>query len=198
MGSMAIVPLPPTLPHRGRERTAAALGPATRTSAPGFTLLELIAVLVLISALLALAAPSLRRFARGRETTDAATHLLALAHLARSQAAAGAQVWRLNIDPDEGTYWLTVREAGLFVQPRRDYGRLFRFPDNVAVRLEVPETQDDPDTEDDTPCIQFYPDGRSDTVVIELEDTEGRLVQVVSPSATERFRIETPTEETRL
>jgi prepilin-type N-terminal cleavage/methylation domain-containing protein len=198
MGSMDLITLTPTLSPRGRGRTTAALGRATRAWAPGFTLLELIAVLVLISAMLALAAPSLRRFARGRETTDAATHLLALAHLARSQAAAGAQVWRLNVDPDEGTYWLTVREAGLFVQPRRDYGRLFRFPDNVVVRLEVPETQDDSDTGDAAPCIQFYPDGRSDPAVVELEDTEGRLVQVVSPSATERFRIETPTEETRL
>jgi prepilin-type N-terminal cleavage/methylation domain-containing protein len=166
--------------------------------AGGFTLLELIAVLVLISAVLALAAPSLRRFARGRETTDAATHLLALSHLARSQAAAGAQVWRLNIDPDEGTYWLTVQEAGQFVQPQRDYGRLFRFPDGCVVALDLPETVDAYDTEDGAPCIQFYPDGRSDPAVIELEDSEGRVIQVVSPSATERFRIETPTEETRL
>jgi len=173
-------------------------GPNGKRARGGFTLLELIAVLVLISALLAMAAPSLRRFARGRETTDAATHLLALARLARSQAAAGAQVWRLNIDPDEGTYWLTVQEAGVFVQPQRDYGRLFRFPDGVVVTLDVPEAVDAYDTEDATPCIQFYPDGRNDSAVIELEDSEGRLLQVVSPSATERFRIETPTDETRL
>ena len=166
-------------------------------SACGFTLLELILVLVLISAALAMAAPSLRRFARGRETTDAATHLLALAHLARSQAAAGAQMWRLNIDPDEGTYWLTVQEEGVFVQPERDYGRLFRFPDGCLVTLDVPETLDT-GADDDAPCIQFYPDGRSDPAVIELEDTEGRVLQVVSPSATEWFRIETPTDETRL
>jgi prepilin-type N-terminal cleavage/methylation domain-containing protein len=161
----------------------------------GFTLLELIAVLVLISAVLALAAPSLRRFARGRETTDAATHVLALAHLARSQAAARACLWRLNIDADEGTYWLTLQEAGVFVQPARDYGRLFRFPDGVTVRLELPELAE---IEEAGTFIQFYPDGRSDPAVIELEDTEGRTLQIVCPSATERLRIETPTDETRL
>ena len=34
--------------------------------------------------------------------------------------------------------------------------------------------------------------------VIELEDTEGRMLQIVCPSATERLRIEAPTDETRL
>jgi len=173
-------------------------GPKT-SAAGGFTLLELIAVLVLISAVLALAAPSLRRFARGRETTDAATHLVALGRLARSQAAAEARLWRLNIDPEEGTYWLTVQEAGAFVRPERDYGRLFRFPDGVVVTLDVSETVDAYDAGDDAaPSIQFYPDGRSDPAVIELQDAEGRILQVVSPSATERLHIESPTDETRL
>jgi len=158
--------------------------PAARQSQPrGFTLLELILVLVLISAVLALAAPSLRRFARGRETTDAASHLLALTHLARSQAVAQAQVWRLNIDPEAATYWLTVQQAGAFVQPQREYGRLFRFPADVSV------TVDGSETSDGMPYVQFYPDGRSDPATIELADPDGKALQVACPTLSERFRI---------
>jgi type II secretion system protein H len=165
-------------------------GPNTRCRDGGFTLLELILVLVLVSAALAMAAPSLRRFARGRETSDTAAHLVALARLARSQAAAEARVYRLNIDPEAGTYWLTVQEAGAFVEPGRDYGRLFRFPAGVSVTVQMA------DGTDQTPCIQFYPDGRCDPATIELRDAETRVLQVACPSASERFRIVTLEEET--
>ncbi len=165
---------------------------APRRRRRGFTLLELITVLILISLVLALAAPSLRRFARSRETSETASHLLALAHLARSQAVAQARPWRLNVDPEQALYWLTAQEAGAFVQPQADYGRSFRFPDGVAVTVDAPET------EDHTLYVQFDPDGRSDEATIELEDLEGRVLQVTSPSVTERFRIVTLTGERAL
>jgi prepilin-type N-terminal cleavage/methylation domain-containing protein len=157
--------------------------PARR--AGGFTLLELILVLILISTVLALAAPSLRRFARARETTDAASHLLALTRLAGSQAAAQAHTWRLNIDPDSATYWLTVQKAGGFVEPEREYGRLFRLPDGVSVAVEGHEVVDG------VPAVQFYPDGRSDPVTIELTDTEGRVLQITCRCVSEQFQIVT-------
>lgn len=166
--------------------------PAAQTShTRGFTLLELIIVLVLISAVLALAAPSLRRFTRARETTDAASHLLALTHLARSQAVAQAHVWRLNIDPQTATYWLTVQRAGPFVEPQTEYGRLFRFPDGVSVTVEADGAADG------TPYVQFYPDGRSDPATIDLTDPDGRAIRLACPSVSERFRIATLSDEAR-
>lgn len=171
-----------TWPRKFTRRGGRGYATPTRR-AGGFTLLELILVLVLISAVLALAAPSLRRFARARETTDAASHLLALTHLARSQAVAQAQVWRLNIDPEAATYWLTVQQAGAFVEPRNEYGRLFRFPAGVSV------TVDGSETPDGTPYVQFYPDGRSDPATIELADPDGKALQVACPTLSERFRI---------
>ena len=166
-------------------------GPKNRRGAGGFTLLELIVVLVLVSVVLALAAPSLRRFARGRKTSDTAAHLLALTHLARSQAVAQARLYRLNVDPEAGTYWLTAQDAGAFVTLQSDYGRVFRFPDDVTVTVEADEPFDD------TPYVQFYPDGRSDSAVIELQDLERRAFQITCPSACERFRIVTVSSETR-
>jgi len=183
--------LPRGVPRRVLPGRAAG-GHAAPRRQPGFTLLELIIVLILISLVLALAAPSLRRFIRSRETSETASHLLALTHLARSQAAAQARVWRLNVDPEQAAYWLTAQQAGTFVQPQTEYGRYFRFPDGVAVTVDVPET------EDNALYVQFYPDGRSDEATIELEDLEGRVLQVTSPSVTERFQIVTLTGERAL
>lgn len=60
--------------------------PGDRGARGAFTLLELIAVLVLISTVLAAAAPSLRGFVRGRRTAEAAAKVLSLTHLGRSRA----------------------------------------------------------------------------------------------------------------
>jgi general secretion pathway protein H len=156
---------------------------AERHRAGGFTLIELILVLVLISTVLALAAPSLQRFARGRETSDAAAHLLALTYLARSQAAAEARPWRLNIDPEGGCYWLSAQQGGAFVAPLNTLGRVFRFPGDVTVSVEGAEM------DDAVSYIQFYPDGRSDAATIELREADGRALALASRSAAERYQI---------
>ncbi len=163
-----------------------------RRRAGGFTLLELIAVLVLISTVLALAAPSLRGFVRGRQTSDAAAQVLALTHYARSQAAAQGRVYRLNIDVDAGVYWLTAAEGGAFVELRTAHGRRFVLPAGVSVRVEA-------DASDESPIyVQFYPNGRCDLAVIQLTGARGENYQVACPSASERFVIVRPEEDERL
>ena len=77
-----------------------------------FTLLELILVLVLISVLLGIAAPSLRGFVGARRSADAAAQVLAMANYARSQAIAQGTVYRLNVDATENVYWLTILSGG--------------------------------------------------------------------------------------
>src|SRR3972149_3661562 len=67
----------------------------------GFTLLELILVMVILSTVLAMAAPSLRGFFASRQIQDAAAQILALTQFARSQAVSEGTTYRLNFDPDE-------------------------------------------------------------------------------------------------
>jgi prepilin-type N-terminal cleavage/methylation domain-containing protein len=163
-----------------------------RRASGGFTLLELIAVLVLISTLLAIAAPSLRGFARGRRTADSAARILSLTHLARSRAASWGCVHRLNVDAETGTYWLTVQQAGAFVEIETDQGRRYRLPVGVSISLDVPSAAESPS------YVQFYPDGRCDPAVIQLADAEGQILHVTSPSPSERFRIVSAAEDERL
>ena len=79
-----------------------------------FTLLELILVMVIVCVMMAMAATSLRGFWAGRRTDDAASQLLAVTHWARSQAATDGRLYRLNIEPRAGTYWLTVQQQEQF------------------------------------------------------------------------------------
>ena len=151
-----------------------------------FTLLELIFVLVLISTVLAIAAPSLRGFVRGRQTADAAAKVLSLMHLARSRAASQGCIHRLNFDAEAGTCWLTMQQAGTFVEIAGSHGRRFGLPAGVSVAL-----GSSADAESRR-CVQFYPDGRCDPATIELTGGAGDALNVTCPSPAEGFRVVVP------
>ncbi len=156
-----------------------------------FTLLELIVVLVLISTVLAIAAPSLRGFVRGRQTAEAAAHVLALTHLAQSLAASQGCVHRLNLDPEAGTYWLTTQRAGAFVDIEGSQGRHFPLPFGVSARMHSPSD------DESLSYVDFYPDGRRDPATIELTGGAGDVLEVTCLAPTERFRVVSPSKEGR-
>jgi prepilin-type N-terminal cleavage/methylation domain-containing protein len=163
----------------------AALG---RRHGGGFTLLELIVVLGLVGVLLTLAAPSLKGFLASRQTADAAAQVLALTQLAGSRAAAQGTVYRLNIDPQTGTYWLSTQQAGSFVDLGDEFGRRFRFPEGTTVRVVSPAGGSA------QPYVEFYPNGRTQEATIELTGRQGEVYSVVCDSVTEAFHIVAPTE----
>jgi len=157
-----------------------------RRAGSGFTLLELIVVLGLVGVLLALAA--LKGFFASRRTADAAAQMLALTQFAGSRAAAQGTVYRLNIDAQTSTYWLTVQQEGMFVDLGCEFGRPFQLPEGTTVRVVsldggVP-----------LPYIDFYPDGRTQEATIELTGRRGEIFLVTCESATEAFHVVSPQE----
>jgi len=144
----------------------------------GFTLLELVLVMVVICTVLAMAAPSLRGFFASRQTQDTAAYLVALTELARSQAISEGRVYRLNLDPVEGTYWLTVQGGGDFERLETEFGRTFRLPDGVRMELST-----------DSGHITFQPTGRVDAAKNRLTARQGDRAFVNSTAATERFQV---------
>lgn len=104
----------------------------------GFTLVELLLVVMILATTAALVAPSFRGFYAGRQVADAAARLSVLLRRARTKAATEQLRVRLNIDPDSRIYWLTVEadpfEApGAFVPPGDAWGRRFTLPDGVQL-----------------------------------------------------------------
>ena len=78
----------------------------------GFTLIELILVMALLTSVIALAAPSLSRFFRGRALDTEVGRFLALARYGQSRAVSSGLPMVLWIDRTEGEYGL--READGF------------------------------------------------------------------------------------
>ena len=144
----------------------------------GFTLLELVLVMLLVSLLMGLAAPSLRGFLVGRKSADAAAQVLALAHYARTQAVSTGASYRLNVDTGEGTYWLTVQKAGDFRDLGTEFGRRFCLPDRIEARwLPSPNGLRE--------YIEFRPDGRTEAGMLQLVDRDGQVFEIGCRSETE-------------
>jgi len=156
---------------------------ARRRSA-GFTLLELVLVMLIMCTVLGMAAPSLRGFFASRKTADAATQIVALTQLARSLAVCEGRLYRLNVDCESGSYWLTAQRFGAFERVKRDYGRTFLLPDGTACEL---ERDDDVASRD---YIQFYPDGSQDAATIVLADRQGSTLAIACPSPAESFSVQ--------
>jgi prepilin-type N-terminal cleavage/methylation domain-containing protein len=149
----------------------------------GFTLLELILVMVILSTVLAMAAPSLRGFFASRRTDDTAAQILALTQFARSQAISEGIVYRLNFDTRERTYWLTAQQAGMFEPLKTEFGQIFTLPKDIIMELE------DLDEDEMEVFLKFSPQGTVTAGTIRLIDRAGRALEVTSPTVTESFSI---------
>ena len=151
-----------------------------------FTLMELVLVLVVISVVLALAAPRLRGFFQSRQTSDAAVSMLAMTKWAHTQAMSSGCVCRLNIDPAQGRYWLTMQQAGQFVAPKDEMGLHMSLPEGATVDLR----NDAPGA--DLTYVQFYPSGRCDVATITLRGRQGETYLVSTQSATDPYQVAAP------
>ena len=152
--------------------------------AGGFTLLELILVMVIISTVLAMAAPSLRGFFSSRKIHDAASNILSMIRYARTQAITDGRTYRLNFDYDRGVYWLTSNAQGAFDVLNSEFGREFLLPDDTTVKIEK-----DDDKNGTEEYIDFFPQGMAETGTITLTDRRGDVIEITSPSPVETYRI---------
>ena len=158
----------------------------------GFTLLELVLVMVLISAVMALAAPSLRGFISGRKSADAAAQILALAQYARTQAVGTGAVYRLKLDCASRKYWLSVRKGAEFKPLGNDFGRQFSLPEGTSARWLPQAAQAGLVAPPAREYMDFYPDGRVQAENLQLTDAHGQVFELGCRSATEPLALLQP------
>ena len=152
----------------------------------GVTLLELILVMLILSTVLAMAAPSLRGFFASRRIYDSAAHILALTQWARSQAISEGIVYRLNFDTRDCTYWLTAQKAGAFEPLETELGQVYTLPKDLELELE------DIEQKDQDVFLAFTPHGTMTAGTVRLTDRSGRVLEVTCPTVTESFSIVEP------
>src|SRR5437763_12537532 len=101
----------------------------------GFTLIELVLVLLIIGTCLAMASPSLRGWSRGSKVRDAGDQFLSIARYGRTAATADARVYRLQIDAPGGTYQLLVQDGEQFTHCGTDFSRVFTLPQGAVIEV---------------------------------------------------------------
>jgi prepilin-type N-terminal cleavage/methylation domain-containing protein len=139
----------------------------------GFTLLELILVMVILCTALAITAPSLRGWSHGARLRDSAEQFLAAARYAHTQAIA-----------ENGAYWITIQDGEQFVNVGSDFGRVFTVSEGVRMQVTAP------DSPGPVEFIEFYPSGRSMPALARFSD-EVASIDVECRSPAEGFRLAT-------
>lgn len=125
----------------------------------GFTLLELIVVLVIISVLLAVAAPRLAGRGQAAALRGAGYDLQALATAARARAVLSGRPVGLLLGQE-------LRLVSQHAEQQTDLAPLRRLPAGLSVRFE-------PEGEAEPALIRFRPDGSADGGQLIVTDRRG-------------------------
>ena len=157
-----------------------------RRKQSGFTLLELVLVMVIIAIALSAAVPMLQGWSRVRDLNNAADQFVQFTRLARAQAAADGVIYRLNIDANSGTYQLTKQDDQKFITMATDLGDVQRMP--VGFRIELTPAAGQTSS---SSAIDFYPTGRTQPSTIRISAPSGDSRVVNCPAAAEQFVIVT-------
>ena len=177
-------------------------GPVGRVRRAGFTLVELILVMVLTLTVLAMAAPRLDRFSRRRVLVSNAEAVLALLETARDRAAAEAVAYRVRIDSGAASCRLLQQSGGTYQPPAGPAGRVLRLPSGVGISLTQPDgsaadalrsepTDDRPRRGDggEVWFVEFSPAGECTPARVRLQDDDRGSVTLLCRSPIERFAI---------
>jgi prepilin-type N-terminal cleavage/methylation domain-containing protein len=152
-----------------------------------FTLLELILVMLILSMLLAMVAPSLSGFGAGRDAEYAAAQVMTLSHWAREQAISEGRVYRLNFNPSQQQYWATAQVGGVFQTINDEFGSVFTLPEGVTMAWDAPQ-------ENGLYYAEFYPGGRAQPVRISITSRDNQLSYIGNTTPTEPMRAMTQEE----
>ena len=139
-----------------------------RSRHPGFTLIELVLVLMIIAICAAIAAPTLSGFARGRALPNASIELVTTARWCRVKALSDGLQYRLNFDTTAGKWWVTKDDGNTaFADVTEDMGREYIVPEGVVIANI--EFQTAPDARSDAGTyISFFPGGKTEVAKVTL------------------------------
>jgi len=167
-------------------------------AAKAFTLLELILVMLILSTVLAMAAPSLRGFFSSRQINDCAEQIVVLTRYAKSQAIYEGRPYRVNFNMTERWYWVSVLENSQFEADDRMLTRRYTIPGGIKLifhdinagneRIGEVKVGDLP-RDIDGYYIEFDPRGYTEQFGIGLEDDKDNVIVVRCYSPSENFEI---------
>jgi general secretion pathway protein H len=150
----------------------------------GFSLLELVIVLVILSLATLLLAPRLSRTISHMETKGAAKRVSALLRHCRSDAINQKKTYLISFDADANAVSISTLTEGED-SPKAD--RFYVL--SKEVRMEKVEPGKNA-VETALPSFEFYPNGGSNGGRVVLKGREGRVYNVVVDTLTGMVRVE--------
>jgi general secretion pathway protein H len=152
----------------------------------GFSLVEVIVVLVLIGVSISLLAPSLSRFSKAIELKATVKKISAILRYCRSEAINKGKVYQVFFDSESREVKVqpmaASEEKGEDVKKdvkKDDKSSPKTYPLPVGVNLKEVKTES-PEYPSDLPTIEFYPNGGSNggTILLDMEDHNGYRITV--------------------
>jgi general secretion pathway protein H len=148
----------------------------------GFTLIEVMVVLILISLSMLLVTPSLSRFSKTVELKGAAKKISAILRYYRSEAVNQGRVYQVLFDPD-------LREVRVqsIEEKDEDEGAEGAKDNSSQKRYTLPKGVDIKEVKADSPqypsdysVIEFYPNGGSNggTILLDSQDRKGYRIKI--------------------
>ena len=169
----------------GRSRSADR--PGRPTGNDGFTLLELMAVLVVVGLAAGIAMPSISTGLQRWRLRTAALEMNSMLKFTRTQAVAKRQAFQLVLDRSRNLYWLDRPNTVMDAEQAHEKGiRLFALPSGVrfgAVTLGGQETHAD------ELGMVFSPYGTTMASSVQIVDERGHGYQITLDEVTGRSMI---------
>ena len=168
--------------------------PTSSTGERGFTLIEVLAVVVVIAVLATMTVPRLYGGMGQRRLNAAAARFLTSAHYARDFATTHRRACRLTMDPEKSRYGLLAqrsphRRPNEFGALRMGIGRPEDLGGGIRFgRIRVEPRSRRSGVTQQRDCITFDPMGRADAAVVEITDGR-RVVSILVPPHTARARL---------
>ncbi len=136
----------------------------------GFTLIELILVMAILSMIVIVASPSLSRFIYGRSLLDEARRIVALTHFASHQSiSSGVPLW-VWFEEDDNLFGLRAQN-GYETEWEEEY--VYHMDENIQIDLQPHSAR-----QDDLVSIYCFPDGTmeiGELIYIRLSRNEDSL-----------------------
>ena len=149
----------------------------TSKGSPGFTLLELMVVILILGFVFLLTFPNFRAFLEPRDAKRAVLQLVGSMRYAQSQAATTKQRFRLNLNLKGNTYWVSREgERDSFLRDSSPLGKDNDLPAGVTF-LDVSHPERGKMREG-TAYVEFSPTGWADECEIHLRRGEEEIFTI--------------------
>jgi len=165
-------------------------GRALSSCERGFTLIELIIVMLLLAIAASLVAPRMSSFFRGRALNHEVRRMLSLAHYAQSRAVSEGVPVVLWVDPKSATYGVEVQGG----REEEDEGRreytaeptlTFSVPSNATLATGSEQEDEGFGLPEGRAAIRFTPDGFIDEVSVQrilVQQNDGAALELALKS----------------